>query len=141
MAAHISQFKPSDEAQAMGKIVTLSIPQKLSTGELWGGACNLLGPPISSRSSVAGDLFCGFGGLFGETAQLLSCLGMPCCLHTRAPVAWEATVGSRPHGHHQMKPTWGLTSCWSPQSWERPCSPSLPPRFPYAVRLARPLLC
>ena len=36
----------------MGKIVTLSILQKLSTGERWGGAWNLLGTPISSRSSV-----------------------------------------------------------------------------------------
>lgn len=29
----------------MGKIVTLSIPQKLSTGELWGGAWNLFRLP------------------------------------------------------------------------------------------------
>ena len=87
----------------MGKIVTLSIPQKLSTGEQWGGVWNLLGTPISSCSSVAGDLFCGFGGLFGETAQPMSCLGMPCCCPPWVPrglgdYCWQQTPRSPPDG-------------------------------------------
>lgn len=83
----------------MGKIVTLSILQKLSTGEWWGGAWNLLGTPISDRSSVAGDLFCGFGGLFGESAQPVSCLGMPFEVpRGLGGYCWKQTPRSPPDG-------------------------------------------
>lgn len=54
--------------------------------------------------------------------------GVPCCPWVprgRGGYCWSR------HPHHtQMEPTRGLTCCWSPQPWERPCSPSLRHAFP-----------